>query len=614
MTDTTGAHTNTPDSVMLKPDNIPDSKDSLKVYSFLLKEYLSENHDFILIDTTLEYSQQQDPAFSGNNFYQTLGNQGLATKNLLFSPNDPIIYDYGIHSFSLYQTTSDNINVFSSYKPYTILDYAQGPSGDKREAQLNVDHGQYLAKNLGVGAKLYMNNSMGDYHRQKADNFQLAFYGHFKTESERYAATAAYINNKTTWYDNGGIKYDSIFEQNIEPGRKLIEVNNTKSETEIKDIWLHASQYFYILSPALNTLSLGKIGLDTDYNRTKYQYWDSNPDPSYYPAFYGPDSTNTFDSTTVSRLINNLYWMSSKSGKRQILNLKGGIIIQNNNVHHHDSVSFSSHWFTTYGEVFLNPDSTTDIWGKIALTAGTHSTENFLLEGKASRNFSFGKLSAHIKAFNADPGFLLLKHHSSHYSWDSSAFKDIANLETGVKYRYKKTDAGIQYNTIGNYTYLNQDVLPMQNPGAIHLLRAWVSQELSLWKFDIAAKGVYQFVSNSDVIRLPQFMGKMSFQFYQPMFKNALYTRVGFDVLYTTEFYADSYCPALREFHLQDEKRTGNYPYVDAYIKLQVKRARIFLMLTHVNSGLMGYNYYMTPHYPMKDRYFKYGVSWFFHD
>ncbi|MFA7139294.1 MAG: putative porin, partial [Bacteroidales bacterium] len=74
------------------------------------------------------------------------------------------------------------------------------------------------------------------------------------------------------------------------------------------------------------------------------------------------------------------------------------------------------------------------------------------------------------------------------------------------------------------------------------------------------------------------------------------------------------YMPALQQFYLQDEKSTGNYPYIDAYIKFQVKRARIFVMFTHVNSGLMDYNYFFTPGYPMRDRYLKFGVSWFFHD
>lgn len=596
-------------------EHIPSSKDSLKVSYIYLHEYRSEKPAVYANDTTLTYSQQQDPAFSGMNFYQTLGNQGLATKNMLFEATDALILDYGIHSNSLYQTTPYNLKAFQSYKPYTILDYSQGPSGDRREAQLNVDHGQYLAKNLGVGAKLYMNSSLGDYDRQKAQNFQVAFHGRFKSESERYAIAAAYINNNTTWYDNGGIKYDSVFEQNLEPNRKLILVNRSDASTEIRDVWVYASQYFYLLSPENYNVSLGKFGMDTYYNRSKYQYWDEDPDTLRYPAFFSPDPTNTFDSTSVTRIMNDLYWTSSKAGKERLLNIKGGVIVQNMAVHHHDTVSYQLNWLTTYGEISLNPDSVTSVWAKVALTAGTNAAENFLLQGTAKRKFSFGNLNASVKAYNSDPGFALLNMYSSHYKWNLLGFKDIRNFEMGINFlNDKNTQGGIRYNTVYNHTYLDQSILPAQESSSIHLLRAWVTQDFSLWKIDFSAKAVYQYVSNRDIIRLPEFMGKLSFQFYQPMFDNALYTRIGFDVLYTSGFYGDAYAPALKQFYLQDTKKTGNYPFVDAYIKLQVKRARIFVMFTHVNSGLLGYDYYLTPHYPMKDRYLKYGVSWFFHD
>ena len=72
--------------------------------------------------------------------------------------------------------------------------------------------------------------------------------------------------------------------------------------------------------------------------------------------------------------------------------------------------------------------------------------------------------------------------------------------------------------------------------------------------------------------------------------------------------------PALRSFYLQNEKEIGNYVYMDVYLMLRVKRAVIFLKYQHFNAGWLGYSYYMTPHYPMADAAFKFGVSWVFYD
>jgi hypothetical protein len=72
--------------------------------------------------------------------------------------------------------------------------------------------------------------------------------------------------------------------------------------------------------------------------------------------------------------------------------------------------------------------------------------------------------------------------------------------------------------------------------------------------------------------------------------------------------------PATRMFYLQDEKKIGNYIYMDIFINLMVKRFRIFVKYQHLNA-LWGENrYYMVPHYPMQGGIIKYGLSWSFYD
>ncbi len=84
--------------------------------------------------------------------------------------------------------------------------------------------------------------------------------------------------------------------------------------------------------------------------------------------------------------------------------------------------------------------------------------------------------------------------------------------------------------------------------------------------------------------------------------------------MYNTEYYADAYMPALRAFYSQQSYKTGNYPYIDAFVNIRVKRAKMFLLVEHLNAGLMNYDYFMVPSYPMPDRAIKFGIAWAFYD
>jgi hypothetical protein len=87
----------------------------------------------------------------------------------------------------------------------------------------------------------------------------------------------------------------------------------------------------------------------------------------------------------------------------------------------------------------------------------------------------------------------------------------------------------------------------------------------------------------------------------------------GFTFTWFSSYFADAYMPALRSFYLQNEKEIGNYPFLDVYLALKVKRARIFVKYTNVFGLTQDFNYYTTPHYPMLDPRFYLGVSWRFY-
>jgi len=125
---------------------------------------------------------------------------------------------------------------------------------------------------------------------------------------------------------------------------------------------------------------------------------------------------------------------------------------------------------------------------------------------------------------------------------------------------------------------------------------------------------LYQYVPDSTIIRLPEYVLEHSLYYENDLFKKAMRLQIGASVYFVSNYFSDKYMPATGQFYLQDDKQYGNYPFIDFFINARVKAVRIFFKIDHLNSGWMGNKYQMTPSYPMNDRAFKLGISWRFYD
>ncbi|MDE5942387.1 MAG: putative porin, partial [Muribaculaceae bacterium] len=67
--------------------------------------------------------------------------------------------------------------------------------------------------------------------------------------------------------------------------------------------------------------------------------------------------------------------------------------------------------------------------------------------------------------------------------------------------------------------------------------------------------------------------------------------------------------PATLSFYYQRNTDIGNYPFGNDYLHFKLSKTRFYLMMSHVNQGLTGTNYFSMPHYPMNPRRFQLGLS-----
>ena len=117
----------------------------------------------------------------------------------------------------------------------------------------------------------------------------------------------------------------------------------------------------------------------------------------------------------------------------------------------------------------------------------------------------------------------------------------------------------------------------------------------------------YQQCTEDAVIPLPKFVVNSNMYV---MFKVAtLFVQFGVNCDYFTKYKGVGFQPATMSFYNQRSVDIGNYPFVDVYINCKLSKTRFYVMMSHVNQGLTGTNYFSMPHYPMNPRRLQMGLS-----
>ena len=175
--------------------------------------------------------------------------------------------------------------------------------------------------------------------------------------------------------------------------------------------------------------------------------------------------------------------------------------------------------------------------------------------------------------------------------------------------------AGVE--NIKNYAYFNQSAVPAQFDGNIQVLSATLKQDFKMGIFHLDNDITWQKSSNQEILPLPDLTLYSNLYMDFKLAKKVLSVQLGADVRYFTSYYAQSFMPNTGQFHLQPENdlvKIGNYPIVNVYANIHLKRTRIYVMMYHINQGMGNKNAFLVPHHPINPRLFKFGLSWNFYD
>ncbi len=579
----------------------------------------------------------------------TLGNYGLPFYQLDFFDRitDPDKFLYSDYYPLMY--LNDKTVFMNTQVPFTEAVWTFGAPRETSEQTLRIRHSQNINRFLNFGLIFDIVYSLGQYNYQRSEDKTFTFFTSYTGLKYKLYFSAG-VNNLTA-YQNGGIT--STDQLSLLTGRdvpvNMGSLNDAKSvlrnrsilivqkyrigaNTDVKDTTMKASKGFLGLSGTFTHVFAWEI------NRRSYT--DRDPTSGFYDTAY--ISKYATSDSLYSRVLRNTIRFDFTTDESRKFRLGGGIGIRNElyrfaqvvpsgakpavistDTAAADTIGWNRTSNVLLGKLYSDIGSKF-MWvanGELVLTG--YRAGDFTLNGKISKSFAWKKgLASWVitgDMMNREPSFWYDHYGSNNFEWDNNFNKEFRiDIGTDFSYPARNAEVKLNYAIINNFTDFNTSALPSQYSGALSVAALYARKELRAWKFHLATDLLIQKSSNSSILDLPlvsvRSAGYFEHLFRFPKTNGKLNTQIGADVLYYTPYYGYAWMPATGVFYRQDSYKTGDYPYINVFINLKLQRTRIFVMLDHVNSGFMGYNYFMVPNYPQNVRMLRYGIAWTFYN
>jgi len=527
--------------------------------------------------------------------------------------------------------------------PFTEMVFTYAGPREMADQTFRIRHSQNVNRYLNFGLIYDIIYSLGQYSYQRTDDKSFTFFSSYTGQKYKLYFSSG-INSLTT-FENGGITDEEQLKtfktRDVEV--RLGALNKARNVLKNSNILLvqrlsltgKPQKRDSISTPREGIRGLnGTISHIFIWERTRRSYSDSYPLSGFYDTSHIYISrTVTFDSLSERSIKNTLRFDFSTDPERKF-RLGGGVGISNELFRYSQIIpsaenppSDTVHW--THHNNLLKGSLFNDIgekfkWratGELYLTG--YRAGDFIADGYIYKVFGQKEKGISLKITggfsSVKPSVWVFRWGSNHFVWDNNFLKEFrVNAGAEVSYPYRRLNTRFNYTVIDNFTDFGPDSMPAQHRGGLSVAALYGEKELSLWKFHLSNQILIQKSSNRDILDLPlitlRTAGFFEHNFYFKLTGGNLNTQIGVELFYNTKYYGYGYVPATGSYFRQNKTLIGNYPYINAFLNVKIKRTRVFLVLDHINSGFTGYNYFMVPGYPMNVRAFRYGLAWTFYD
>ena len=608
--------------------------------------------DSTILDTLQDYFHIFHPLYKEVITATYVGNYGTPALDNNFLNRKNSTHYFFAQSRDWYILTPEKLKYFNTRTPYSRMDFSQSENKSKNnETRFNVIHSQNINPWWNVTFRVDLAKSDGQYVAQEARNNSVALYSNYTKDFLNIHA--GFITNSLRNSENGGLTSDSLlFEQR---DARYWNVHLSSSQSRFSHSYFFATGEYRFgkfietgesaedkFRPILGIIYSAEVSLNQqdfiDEEDDDNEFFDN----TYYPDSYTRDSIRFNQITNVFQL--KQYENAEKKysfGKRAFIGFEinrggmpGELVDDPTQLDYPDYLGpMPDGWRK---KMVLRTDikyANSYLGGGIFRETGRFWKWNF--HGKfyfAGRNAGQTELSGLIykpfpflgdslasisfdgKIENIAPDYFQEQFYSNHYQWSQNLDME-QRMTVGGTFRMPKRnlEIGAKYAIINNYMYNDTLGIPNQTSDEILILSAYLDKDFNYRGLHLRTRLLWQKASNDQYVHLPEWSAFVS-GYFQFTISKVLLTQIGSDLRYNTKYYADAFAPSTGLFYLQNEKKYGNYPYIDVYASLRLKRTRVFFKYMNVGTHFLDGEYMTTPHYPMNRATFRLGVSWAFYD
>jgi len=586
------------------------------------------------VDTTLAGSQIHHPLYSSFSSWSDLGNTGLPALINQYRPVrealNPLIFE-GIDGYGV---NSNDLIFYSTQSPFSLLNYNSGGTADKNGQTIKALFARNIKKrdNITVLGSYY--NSAGHFSNQNCNSSVIK--ANYLLKRKNYNLITGFSRNSFNFSENGGLKSDEDLKTYLP---STISVNLTGAVTKMSILTLQGVQSGSINigrkntgianppdstvrdsvppSPKIKSLHISHLFRISELSR---KYSDLSADAVFYQ--------NTYTATGAAKdSIRFLTWTNEINlrsdtvliGKHPVVVI-GGINPDFYRYRFEDNIT-NGYSFGLNGKISERDQfSYAELAGKWIMAgypAGDYhlAAKYSLIPGK---QVDGSEISFELFARGCSPDPVIRSYQSGHFGWHND-FSRQHEAGLTVDFKIPLIRSEITANLISNKGWIYFDTLglPAQLNDRMNVFSLKGSKEFKAGVFRSSISALVQY-STSDKIRLPLFVGSTSTFIHHdisfPSTGGAMQLEYGFDLSFTSAFYGYAYMPATGIFFAENQKILGNYPYLNVFAQIKVKRTRLFVAWCETFADLLPEESFAVLHYPSMRPHLKYGIYWHFYD
>ena len=618
-------------------------------------EVLRDSTSGTPLDTTLTRWPQSRFWFHDTTFQQDLGAVGTASRPLLYQPNLQLGARFGRNAFDKYARDAPKVPYYDSRSPYSFFRVVQSGAG---EQEFEISYSRSLKKNFSVGIayeRIASNKILASRFSRDGlvEHSNLLLFGRYQSEDERYHLLFNLSNVRHRAIEQGGI-WPITTTTRLASGRDTVS-----GQTRPQDLFNFARERVYL------TQAANKEDRDEVYFTQTYRLLGRGL--TAYHTFDAKRQYNSYSDLGLKRLDNGelLFYRGSplrnsfatidRAEYRQVENTVG-VLGRTKAVEYRlyardrlaslttqrlDSSSAATVLplmraapTRNFNEVFLGGTAAFNYRTIYAIeTAGElhalslSSPYSNYPEYWLRASIRTGPLSAEAMRSSYSPSLTQQEFVGNHNEWHhlpgtSSAFLNtnttqltgrlqvkLPNLGSVTQHRF---EASASVVNIGNLVYYNTDGVPAQIATARNLFIASARHQVRVGRVGFDNQGTYTKGGDVEGLRIPALVANSRVYYESYIFRKAMFSQVGAELYYQSNFRAYNYSPSTQQFYQQDHFTIRGYPVVDVFFTADIKTVTVFLKAAYVNQGIFYNGYFTTPYYTGYPRRFQLGVKWDF--